>query len=211
MKQLTFFLCLLLFLSTVISAQNVVSLNVTQPPEFGFEIGLTDTTIVRGDSITLGQDLTVFGGSGEYIFNWSTEESLSDPTIKNPLAFPEESTTYFLTVMDAYGCSFSVDYTVKVQMYPTAIKNDIKDNQTLFATLFPNPNGGKFKIQLSGEPRDRIELTIIDYSGRILKQQEINNFNGEYTEELDINLSGGAYTLLITTEDQKIQRQFIIN
>ena len=62
MKKLIFLFLLFPFITT---AQTVVTLNVNQPPEFGFEITSTDTTIVRGDSITLGKDLTVFGGSGE--------------------------------------------------------------------------------------------------------------------------------------------------
>ena len=63
MKKLI--LILLIVFPQILYAQQVVILNVTQPPELGFSVSKQDTTIVRGSSITLGTDLVVFGGSGE--------------------------------------------------------------------------------------------------------------------------------------------------
>lgn len=209
MKQLLT-LCLV-FLTGYISAQTVVTLNVNQPPELGFEIGVSDTTIVKGDSVRLGQDLTVFGGSGEYTFSWSPTKTLSDPTLMNPLAFPEDTTNYFLTVSDINGCSFTVGYTVNVKLSTDAVTNYLSKDQTLTATLFPNPTNGKFKVLLRGEPQDKIELNIVDISGRTIKKHAIRNFTGEHTEMLNLKLPNGIYSLLIFTKDQKIQREFIIN
>ena len=209
MKHL-FTFCLV-FLTAYIGAQTVVTLNVNQPPEFGFEIGVNDTTITRGDSITLGQDLTVFGGSGEYTFSWASGETLSDSSLMNPIAFPEDTTTYLLTVSDANGCSFTVSYIVNVKTNSTAVSNDLHKNRTLVAILFPNPTDGKFKVQLKGEPQDNIELSVIDNSGRIITKKVINNFTGEHTETLNLKLPTGIYNLLIFSKDQKINREFIIN
>ncbi len=209
MKQLlTLFL---VFLTGYITAQTVVTLNVNQPSEFGFEIGVTDSTITNGDSITLGKDLTVFGGSGVYDFSWSPEETLNDPSLMNPIAFPEDTTTYLLTVSDANGCSFAVSYTVNVKKNSTAVTNYIQQNHSLTATLFPNPTDGKFKVQLTGEPQNNIELSVIDNSGKAIKKQVIRNFTGEHTEMLNLKLPSGVYNLLILGKDQRISRTFVIN
>ncbi len=209
MKKLTFLL--LIAFPIFLKAQTIVTLSVIQPPEFGFEVGNQDTTIVRGESITLGQDLTVYGGSGEYSFFWSPGSSLNDSTIMNPLASPEDTTTYDLTVVDNYGCSFSVNYKVSVRAFPVSADYGLEKNNTLLAKLYPNPNDGRFKVHLTGEPKEKIELTVIDNSGRIIQRQSIRNFIGEHTEVLELSLPNGIYTLLIRGGEDRIQRQFIIN
>jgi hypothetical protein len=207
MKKLAF---LFIFFPFVTFAQRVVVLSVTQPPEFGFSVSQSDTTILETTSVELGTDIVISGGSGDYQFLWTPGKTLSDSTILNPVATPMDTTIYLLTVTDEFGCSFSVNYTVNVRG-PIVGIDAFNDQSTLVALLFPNPNNGKFKVQLSGEPQERIKLSIIENSGKILKQQIINNFIGRHTEELDIKLPNGAYTLLILGDNQRVQRQFIIN
>ncbi len=68
---------------------------------------------------------TLFANSGEtsqlttieradYIYYWSPEHSLSDPTIFNPVALPEETTTYMVIVEGEAGCQASDTVTVYV-------------------------------------------------------------------------------------------------
>lgn len=203
-------LLLLLFISTQSLAQTKVVLSVNQAPELGFDVISTDTTIVRGDSLTLGKDLTVFGGSGDYTFIWTPGSTLNDSTIMNPVATPEDTTTYNLTVLDNYGCSFSVDYKVSVRAFPVSVNERLEKTNSLFAKLFPNPNDGKFRVELTGKPQEKIKLLIIDQMGRIIQQQELKNFLGNQTEIFELKLPDGVYTLLIITDSDRLQRQFII-
>jgi len=212
MKKKLIILINLLFLfcfNESFSQVNVV-LAVHQPPEFGFEVISTDTTIVRGDSLTLGKDLTVFGGSGDYTFIWTPGSTLNDSTVMNPIATPEDTTTYNLTVLDNYGCSFSVDYKVSVRAFPVSVNDRLEKTNSLFAKLFPNPNDGKFRVELTGKPQEKIKLLILDQMGRIIQQQELNNFLGNQTETFELKLPDGVYTLLIITDSERLQRQFII-
>jgi len=48
---------------------------------------------------------TATGGTPAYIFSWEPETGLSNPNIANPLASPETTTIYTLTVTDYNGCS----------------------------------------------------------------------------------------------------------
>jgi hypothetical protein len=43
------------------------------------------------------------GGSGNYTYEWMPEGSLDDPTIANPTATPEATTTYYVVVSDGDG------------------------------------------------------------------------------------------------------------
>jgi len=54
--------------------------------------------ICYGDSIQISGEVT--GGTGNYNFLWSPSAGLSNPAISNPIAFPDTTTTYTLTVDD---------------------------------------------------------------------------------------------------------------
>ena len=201
---------LLLFFPYYLFGQRVVTLSVEQLPEFGYSITKYDTTILKGNSVTLGSDLTIFGGSGEYTFSWSPVETLSNPNILQPKANPEDSTTYFLTVTDSYGCSFTISYKVNVQLYATGLDDLPKRENELTAILFPNPSDGNFKVKLTGLPTEKIILAIFDNNGKVLKSKTIRNFTGEQTETFQLNLVAGIYLLQLNAGAKSLSHQFII-
>lgn len=208
MKILIFFL--LCASALIAGAQKVVILEVKQAPEFGFSVSKQDTTILKGNSVVLGTDLSVFGGSGNYKYSWSPASMLNDSTAVNPLATPVDTTVYLLTVTDSVGCSFSINY--KVNTRDPGVNSEILSEQGILqAILFPNPSDGKFKVKISGIPADKIELTICDISGKVLKKQIIYNFFGEHIETLQVQLASGIYTLIVDSGTETLNRQFIIN
>ena len=50
-------------------------------------------------------DTAVLGTNGGAVFAWSPADSLDDPGAANPLAFPDSTTMYYVTITDATGCS----------------------------------------------------------------------------------------------------------
>lgn len=194
----------------LIFGQTEIILNLDQPTELGFKMSNQAVTIVNGQSTILANDITVSGGSGSYKYSWSPGKCLNDSTLLKPTAKPTNTTAYILTVVDAFGCSFSLSNVVNVQKATPVIL--LENNKIgLEAVLFPNPNAGSFKVQLVGEPQRRIRLTVFDYSGRIIQEKAIENFTGEQTEKLDIHLPAGIYMLVVSSDKQTLQRQFIIN
>jgi len=204
-------LVMVILLPVITYGQTKVVLTVNQPPEFGFELMQEDTTITSGNSLVLGTDLTVFGGSGEYRFLWSPGRYLSDSTLMNPQATIVDTTTFFLTVIDALGCSFTLNYTVNVSDSITNAAKPALNRSELTAKLFPNPSSGRFKIELKGEPSEKVELYIFDNNGRIILQRNILQFTGEHIETIQAHLPGGVYNLQVISGKQRLHRQFIIN
>ena len=66
-----------------------------------------DKTIVQGASLELN-------GKGGETYLWSPATGLSDPNIANPIAKPQETTTYTLTVITANGCTATDEVTITV-------------------------------------------------------------------------------------------------
>lgn len=93
--------------------------------------------ICYGDSVQIYGEAS--GGSGNYTFLWSPSTGLSDPTISNPIAFPDTTTTYTLTVDDGTSTiSDSVTIIVFGNLNPEiiAIPNDtVGINDTIILGL----------------------------------------------------------------------------
>ncbi len=75
-----------------------------------FELDLADVRVCRGDGVELMAD----AGAGTFSYNWSPTIGLSDPTIANPIASPNNTTTYTVTVTSDDGCSISASNQVEV-------------------------------------------------------------------------------------------------
>lgn len=95
-----------------------------------------DTSVVNGNFAQLN-------AQGGLDYHWHDASTLTDAEIADPLAFPLESTTYFVTVTDSLGCE---DYdSVHVQVLPRPEEPPVVDLDT--ALFIPNtitPNGDGF-------------------------------------------------------------------
>ena len=100
----------------------------------------TDSVLVRvypGISIDAGEDveimydhpvqLEVVGGDSASTYLWVPSDGLDNDTIANPIANPEETTTYYVFITNSNGCMFfdSVKVTVIPQLI---IPNGITPN-----------------------------------------------------------------------------------
>lgn len=80
-----------------------------------------DREICLGESVTL--NATVGGDStAVYTFNWASHAlgNIQDPTIEDPTAVPNATTTYYVTAVSNWGCSSSTD-SVTIFLRPTPI------------------------------------------------------------------------------------------
>ena len=79
---------------------DTLRINVTN-----LQLGLgNDTLICAGDSFTFNVDTANLNGSAPYTFNWTPNDSLSNPNISNPLSLNMDSLQIKLTVEDGKGC-----------------------------------------------------------------------------------------------------------
>lgn len=81
-------------------------------------ISATDDVICTGGTSQLDVDAT---GAAPLTYAWSPAASLTDPTIRNPIANPSATTTYSVTVTDGLGVVQT--RSVTVQVLPAAPSN----------------------------------------------------------------------------------------
>ena len=71
------------------------------------------------DSLCLGQSVQLFA-SGEQVYTWSPVAGLSNPSISNPIARPDTTTTYTVTAADSLFCfPKTASAVISVFKYPT--------------------------------------------------------------------------------------------
>lgn len=140
-----------------------------------------------GVDITSGSPDTIVLEAGiydEYLWsNGATTQSISLPYFNN-------SAEYCVTVTDQYGCTD--EDCIK-------IFNSIDDPADSYDKLnvFPNPNNGRFTIEVALKSVSELKIDLIDLQGRTIK--EITNSKTNYfNQEFNLNtLPAGIYFLKI--------------
>ncbi len=120
-----------------------------------------DTIICKGGSAQLK-------ATGSGTFSWSPSESLNKPALANPVAVPEVTTKYTVTLTDQYGCKNSDEVEVEVRDKPVPNAGPDKTLEYLLETnmqaeLLNNYEEGVWSL-LSGsgtiEDTNKVNTTI---------------------------------------------------
>ncbi|MBW8050681.1 MAG: T9SS type B sorting domain-containing protein, partial [Cytophagales bacterium] len=152
-----------------------------------------DTTITKGDSIILQ-------ASGGKLYLWSPGTGLSDTTIANPVAKPDETTTYYVTVTDSNGCT-GVDSV-------TIIVIDITEKQLFIPNAFtPNGDGENDVFRITGKGIKSIYLIVYNRWGdnvfetRIVDEAMNAGWDGKHNGE-EQGMAVFVYYLEVQFEDR---------
>jgi len=176
---------------------------VTATNQFGCTAD--DSTLVKYFNIepTLGQITstmdTIYFNSGEssqlgidsipgYTYEWSPPDGLDNPNIPNPIARPEQTTTYTLVVTDEGGCQATRTVTIVV------LNPDCDEPYLFFPTAFtPNDDSNNDVLYFRSNIVDTMELAIYNRWGQRVFYTEDKNagWDGKFKgEELSPDVYG---------------------
>ncbi len=160
-------------------------------------------TIEAGNSIEIGVSEgivlnTIFsGGLPPYQFNWSPNNTLSDPHIEAPYATPLTTTEYYVEITDANGCK-CVD----------SVKVSIFDFETTF--FVPNifsPNNDQLNdvLYVRGKGIKELQFIVYDRWGKEVfsTTSQENGWDGKFNGK-ELNPATFIYYIKVKTYDGKI-------
>lgn len=107
------------FTDTCGITKNIVLKATVHPPQI--DAG-SDLTICSGDTVSIGNAATA--GIPPFSYSWSPTQGLKDTLSAITKAFPDKTTTYFLTVTDGNGCSANDSIVITAKPKPTVILPD---------------------------------------------------------------------------------------
>jgi len=77
--------------------------------------------------------------------------------------------------------------------------------------IYPNPTKGLFNISFIAEKVDNFEITIVDAFGKLVYQEDKQDFIGEYTKQVDLSdFPKGIYTLQIRTKNSFVSKRIVL-
>ncbi len=145
-----------------------------------------DTTIYQGESLQLWASTN----ASISIFSWSPTAYLSQTDILNPIASPQTTITYTITVTDNYGCQNSDNITITVEDKPVY-------ELIIYNTFTPNGDGMNDTWYI--ENIDRYPYNLVQVYNRnghkvYEKSGYLNEWDGKYYGN---NLPAATYYYII--------------
>jgi len=151
------------------------------------------TEICEGDSTQLIGMVT--GGSGNYQYQWVSANGLSNPDIYNPMASPDETTTYTLIVDDGNN---SISDTIIISVVIcTGIENHSSD---LLLEVYPNPVVDNLSVSLSNITSET-KLVLLDSKGGELWKGQLHSISNNLKAIIEMSsYPAGIYFLAISNK-----------
>jgi PKD repeat protein len=114
--------------------------------------------------------------------------------------------SYTVTLTATNGnCTDVVTYTVVLSVGLDEVENftDVK--------LYPNPTSANTTLEFENQSANEATITIINQLGQIISAQNLSLVQGSNSLELNtIELSNGLYTVILETENNRVNRRLII-
>lgn len=202
MKKLIGILIPLLGCGMGLSAQTFVNFTINQPPQLTADAG-NGISICPGAAAQLNVQAT--GGENGYNYGWIPSDSVSDPTVANPVTSPATSQTYVVTVSDGNNCTASDSVTV------TLINCLDLEEMNSSTAVFPNPSQGQFQVSVqSAAGMKNVLIRVTSATGAVVYEKNWGEISGSFGQLVNLeNLARGNYVLTLFSNGQWVHQQKI--
>ena len=89
---------------------------------------------------------------------------------------------------------------------PQAFKNDLK-LETI--KVFPNPSEGQINLSFQG-PKGQVEVRVTDINGKVIISEVVNQLDGIYNMQLDLNKAAKGNLILSIYQGEKVYSEKIL-
>ena len=77
--------------------------------------------------------------------------------------------------------------------------------------IYPNPSRDVFNVTFTSDESQDLEVRIINVVGEVVYSENLNEFTGEYTKQVDLTTyTKGIYFLEITTNTGVVNKKLIL-
>jgi len=177
-----------------IGCQLIVDSMLTDPEEIDLTAVITDAISGSDGAI----DLTISGGMPSYVIDWDNDgvgdfDDNEDLTGLTP-------GTYFVIVIDAYGCSDTLTAIVGIDLGTASVLNGT-------ILLYPNPLDALLTVRSGSAMKG--DFFLFDALGRVV--WDSGAMNGQNAIEIDVTqLERGLYTLSYYEEGNRLWTRKLI-
>ena len=161
----------------------------------GFSYAITDSLVSLTDS-------SLFADSLSWDFGDETYSTEQDPT-----HIYSNTGTYTIT-LTAYNDCGSDTFSQTLQI----INTGLKENQFYFNRLniFPNPNKGKFMLEIETRKVQNIEIKLLNLPGQLIFNETIKKAEGIISMEIEMPKSSNGIYLLNIVDDFGVNTRKVV-
>lgn len=175
---------------------------VIESPESEFSVAY-----VSEDSLTV--QFKGPGSSEFFIYNWD----FGDGNVgfgQAPMHTYAEPGDYNVILTVSSDCGES---TSEMNYFVANVFTSVADTEWLENfNLYPNPNTGRFTLELQGEQQDYLQANVLSILGETLHAEELDFRSGQLTKTFSFeSWPKGVYILQLRTNNQAIHRRIIID
>ncbi|MCB9234746.1 MAG: hypothetical protein H6581_24045 [Bacteroidia bacterium] len=177
-----------------------------------------DMNLCEGDSVQIGGSPAGSGGTGPLSYGWEPSAGLSSVTVSNPMASPNSSTSYVLTVTDSLGCSARDTMSILFYQRPmveAGADSAIDCDSSLVLGGNPSGSGGTGSLTYSWTPGGSLNnsfaanpvaspgvttlywLTVTDSLGCEGMDSVLVSLAGQTTGTQTFNFTGGVQMFVV--------------
>ena len=158
-----------------------------------------DDTIYEGQTVTINASVL----NGNYTYLWTPNTGLDDPTATSPNASPKVTTTYYIDVVDPWGCTWRDSVTIWVL-------DVICDEPYIYIpnAFTPNSDGQNDILYVESNVAYDVDLKIYDRWGELVFEtiNLSNGWDGTFKGK-DVDPGVFVYHLVITCYNKEIFRK----
>lgn len=101
-------------------------------------------------------------------------------------------------------------YKVIIYRRSALTTQELTQKETVQLQLYPNPNNGNFTIEYFTAMPGTTTVSIYDLSGKVVYTKNLSATIGKNTNELDFDLSGGTYKMVLQTPTETVNDTLVI-
>ena len=152
-----------------------------------------------GFNFSANQGVVTFANTSQNAttFSWNFGDG-SSSSEQNPVHTYASGGSYTVTLTATNNCGSSIYQHIVVITTGTSEVSWIDGFR-----LFPNPNTGSFTVDMKGVPQNKVEFTLFNTLGELIKTETADFANGSLLHTFDYHeLTAGFYTLRVQAQGQ---------
>jgi PKD repeat protein len=165
------------------------------------------TSISPDDTTCWYQPITLDATTPDATYLWSPGGATTPIFVVTYPEYGYGANNFSVTVSTPDGCETTKNF----ETYFDVCTGIQEKSTNLSASIFPNPNNGKFVLEINSSKGITTDLKIINTLGATVYEESGVNINGKLVKSFNLDLNSGIYFLVLQNGDKKVIQKLFIN
>jgi len=168
---------------------------------------IVNTTVTPDDTTCWYQPITLDATTPNATYLWSPGGATTPTFVVTYPEYGYGANNFSVTVSTPDGCVTTKDFETYFDVC-TGIK---EKSIELEASVYPNPNHGKFTLELNSSKVITADLKIMNTLGSTIYEEPAVTINGKVLKSFNLELKSGIYFLVLENGDKKVVQKLFVN